>query len=402
MKIMQINCVYEEGSTGKITQDIHHYLISRGVESLVYYGRGEKTEEPGVWKVCSEGYGKFQNLLSRLTGVMYGGCFLSTLYITARLRREKPDVVHLQCINGYFVNIYRLISWLKRWEIPTVLTLHAEFMYTANCGYALDCEKWKTGCGHCPRLQQETCSLFLDGTADSHRRMKQAFRDFGRNLTVVSVSPWLKDRAKASPILGEMEHRVILNGLDTDIFTYQPSEKNKGEKIIFHATAFFTDDPAHIKGGFMVLELAKRLQDLPVRFLVAGDYQLRGAVPENVTLLGKIRDRKILARQYCRGDITLLTSKKETFSMVCAESLCCGTPVVGFEAGAPEMVALPQWSEFVPAGDLDALEQAVRRWLFKSVDKTKISREAARQYSLEAMAAQYLQIYRGMQYEDPA
>lgn len=88
--------------------------------------------------------------------------------------------------------------------------------------------------------------------------------------------------------------------------------------------------------------------------------------------------------------------------MVCAESLCCGTPVVGFEAGAPELVALPLWSEFVPAGDLDALEQAVRQWLFRTVDKEQVSRMAAGRYSRETMAQQYLRLYRGIQHEGPA
>lgn len=402
MTIMQINCVYEEGSTGKITQDIHRYLLSQGERSLVIYGRGRQTEEPGVQKLCSEGYGKLQNLLSRMTGILYGGCILSTLRMMQRILREKPDVVHLQCVNGYFVNIYNLICWLKRRKIPTVLTLHAEFLYTGNCGYALDCEKWKTGCGHCPRLRRETGSLFFDGTARSHRRMARAFRGFEKNLTVVSVSPWLRERAQISPILEKMDHRVILNGVDTDIFTYRPGQPQGPEKVIFHATAFFSDDPAHIKGGYALLELAKRMKDVPVRFLVAGDYRLKMDVPDNVTLLGNVRNRKTLARYYCRGDITLLTSKKETFSMVCAESLCCGTPVVGFEAGAPELVALPQWSEFVPAGDLDALEQAVRQWLFRTVDKEQVSRMAAGRYSRETMAQQYLRLYRGIQHEGPA
>ena len=39
--------------------------------------------------------------------------------------------------------------------------------------------------------------------------------------------------------------------------------------------------------------------------------------------------------------------------MVTAESLCCGTPVVGFKAGAPEQIAIKEFSEFVEYGDLN-------------------------------------------------
>ena len=36
---------------------------------------------------------------------------------------------------------------------------------------------------------------------------------------------------------------------------------------------------------------------------------------------------------YSAVDLTLITSQRETFSMPVAESLCCGTPVVGFDTG---------------------------------------------------------------------
>lgn len=399
MKVLQINCVCRYGSTGKITYDIHRHLLSQGFRSVVCYGRGEKLTDPDTRKISSEGYAKVNHLLSRLRGTMYGGCRLATARLIRIIQRESPDVVHLQCLNGYFVNIYQLVSWLKKHRIKTVLTLHAEFMYTANCAHALDCEKWRTGCGKCPRLRQETGSFFFDRTAWSYRRMQEAFRGFEKDLTVVSVSSWLRKRAEQSPILREMEHRTILNGVDTAIFSYRPSTKLAKEKVIFHATAMFRDDPGDLKGGWYLLELAKRLRDIPVRFLVAGKFKVSSPVPENVTLLGEIRDREVLAGYYSSADITLLTSRRETFSMVCAESLCCGTPVVGFQAGAPEEICLPEYSEFVPPRDLDALESAVRKWLDQPKDKARISREAASRYDQEKMLREYTRLYRRVTHE---
>lgn len=400
MKVLQINCMYPDGSTGKLTQDIHHYLQSQGIASRVCYGRGKRSREPGTVKLCPEWYAKANNLLSRFRGLMYGGCLLSTLRLIRYIRREKPDVVHLQCINGYFVNIYRLVSWLKRSRVPTVLTLHAEFPYTANCAHALGCEKWRTGCGHCPRLRQETLSFFRDGTARSFQRMHGAFRGFGRELAVVSVSRWLSRRAAQSPILGDMPHRTILNGVDTDIFHFRPREAEDKRLLVFHATPMFSDDPEHGKGGWHLLELAKRLQDLPVQFLVAGKYRVRGAVPPNVTLLGQIDDRCRLAELYSGARLTLLTSRRETFSMVCAESLCCGTPVVGFAAGGPEEICLPNYSRFVPWGNLDALEAAVRQELTVKRNKPELSQLACRHYDRGRMLREYAALYRELAHED--
>lgn len=75
MKILQVNCVYRKGSTGKIVYDIHTELQKQGIESVVCYGRGEKICEPNVYKTCPEWYSKLNNLWSRLSGLIYGGCF---------------------------------------------------------------------------------------------------------------------------------------------------------------------------------------------------------------------------------------------------------------------------------------------------------------------------------------
>ena len=95
MKVLQINCVYKTGSTGKIVYDIHTGLQKRGIDSAVCYGRGARVREPRVYKTCSELYAKANNLLSRVTGLMYGGCFFSTRQLLSVIRRERPDVVHL-------------------------------------------------------------------------------------------------------------------------------------------------------------------------------------------------------------------------------------------------------------------------------------------------------------------
>ena len=400
MKILQINNVYKSGSTGKIVYEIHKSLVDKGIGSVVCYGRGEKINEGGVYKICNEIESKFNNLRSRLNGVMYGGFRHSTDKLISIIKKETPDIVHLQCVNCFFVNIYRLVTWLKDHKIKTVLTLHAEFMYTANCGYALDCDKWKTGCGHCPRLRKETRSWFFDRTHESWQKMKAAFDGFNNNLIVVSVSPWLKERAEQSPILQGKRHYVVLNGLDTNIFhpydTGDLKKKHglKNEKVIFHATPDFNDNPDHIKGGYYVIKLAEMMKGENVKFIVAGKYREGLNVPDNVILLGQVKDQTTLAKYYSMADVTVLTSKKETFSMVTAESLCCGTPVVGFKAGAPEQIAIPEYSRFVEFGNLNELKEAI-------IDFLKINRyidvnRTTGKYSSATMCEEYLKLYNNL------
>ena len=96
---------------------------------------------------------------------------------------------------------------------------------------------------------------------------------------------------------------------------------------------------------------------------------------------------------YSAAKLTLLTSKRETFSMVCAESLCCGTPIVGFKCGGPEEIALSNYSNFVEYGDLSLLESMVRKWMSDSTPKENISVEAISVYSSDVMCKKYLDLY---------
>ena len=109
-------------------------------------------------------------------------------------------------------------------------------------------------------------------------------------------------------------------------------------------------------------------------------------------LLGNIADKTKMAHLYSLADATLLTSKRETFSMVCAESLCCGTPVIGFKAGAPEMISIPAYSAFCDYGDLDSLENILNNCLHKEKPST-ISADSASVYKREKMIKEYIHLY---------
>lgn len=402
MKVLQVNCVYDYGSTGKITKDLHEGLIKQGIDSVVLYGRRQSTHDSNVFKTCSEVEAKGWNVLSRIIGHPYEVSPIGTNVLINRIKKEKPDIVHLQCLNGYFVNIYKLIDWLKSNKIPTVLTLHAEFMYTGGCGIAFECNQWKTelGCGQqmtCPLYGSELKSIFGDQSSYMWQKMKSAFEGFDRDLVVVSVSPWLMERASKAPILINKQHRVVYNGLDTTVFklydtTYLRRKHNcENRKVVFHATPAFSADPEHLKGGYYVIDLARRMPDHC--FIVAGQVIDSFDVPSNLILLGKLDSKELLAKYYSMADATVLTSKRETFSMVCAESLCCGTPVVGFKAGAPEQIALKEYSRFVQQADLDQLVCAVENILNFPFDRIELEKEAQRTYAKSTMTEKYIELY---------
>ncbi len=388
MKVLQINVVYKKGSTGKITYELATNLKRNGHEAIICYGRGKRVREEDVYKTASEVFSKVRKKISELTGMHYNKCLFPTFKLIHIIKREQPDIVHIQCINGYFVNIYQFITFLKKSKIPTVLTLHAEFMYTANCPHALECNQWIDGCKKCessyPRAEK------------SYRKMKKAFRGFDK-LHVVSVSNWLMDRAKRSSILSDFYHETIPNGVDTDVFHYRTLEEINDEiksifqgKTVLYVTPNFNDP---IKGGNYVLTLAKRMPE--IRFIIVG-YNGTVTLPNNVVGIKHISDQVELSMYYSMADAVILTSQKETYSMIVVESLCCGAPVVGFFAGAPETIAIPTFSSFSIYADLDQLEDNLKQWLKQDINKVKISSIAVNQYSNQFMYEKYYELYKRM------
>lgn len=400
MKVMQINCFYPGGSTGKIVADIHNWLKENGHESKVIYGV-EHSTDPDAMKAAPEFVRKMQSLRARITGYAYGGCLIGTASILHKIQVFQPDVVHLHCVNAFMVNVYRLLDYLKKNDIPTVFTIHAEFPYTAGCSHSVECTKWLTGCHHCEKIGNERpTSWFFDRSSHEWKRMQQAYQGFDK-LTLCTVSDWLRDRAVQSPFYRDKRVVTVLNGLNTNVFQAKDTKELRSRlelkeetKIVLHVTPSFSDP---IKGGKHVLEMANRMLGEDVVFLVVGAKDLTIEVPSNVRLIAHTKDQEELATYYSMADVCLLTSLRETFSMVCAESLCCGTPVVGFQAGAPETISLPEYSEFVEQCDEDALEDALRRWLKWEYEPEIISAEAKNRYDGMIMAEKYFSIYESVQ-----
>lgn len=403
MKILHINCA-DCGSTGKIIEDISNEATKQGHQSFLCTALITHSFDP-IQKFktsLSLEQGFYRRLCWYLGFPQFGFAPLSTARILRHIKRIRPDVVHLHSINCNMVNIYKLVNYLKRNRIATVVTNHAEFFYTGSCAHAYSCDKWQTGCGSCDTPKSASMSLW-DTSRFAWKKMKKSFAGFEK-ACVVSVSPFINDRSVRSPILAGIPHKTVMNGINTDIFSPQSSELTKSlrdtaeQKLILCVTARFdpTDDSS--KGGKYLVELAKRFKGEPVKFLVAGSaVQTKDSLPDNLILLGMIKDQNVLAQYYSAADLSIITSRRETFSMPVAESLCCGTPIIGFRAGGPESIAIDAFCEFTEFGNVDNLEQMIRKqWLQKKseIGSSHISSAAAEIYAGHVMAQKYINIYR--------
>lgn len=396
MKIAQVDVNYLHSSTGKIVSDLASGLKARGHSTIACFGRGHDPGIEHVHKFSTKAEVMLHALGTRLTGLT--GCYspFATRRLIRLLSDYKPDVVHLHDLHGYFLNIGELVAYLKHSGTPTVWTFHCEFMYTGKCGYALDCEKWRNQCDDCPQLRTYPESWFFDFTAHMFEQKRKMFEGFD-HLHLTAPSLWLADRIRGSVVVGEKPVTVVQNGLDVGIF--HPQETHvlrtrlalKKESIVLSVGSNLLSE---IKGGRWVLELAKLNPDMV--FLMVGVNTSPTSLPANVRLIPPIHDQSLLAQYYSLADVLLLTSAKETFSMVCAESLACGTPVIGFDSGAPKEVAPPGFGAFVPYGDIDTLNSLLKKTIDGDLPlkpPNECEEFAVRHYAKDVMVESFEKIY---------
>ncbi len=396
MRVLLIDVNCKNSSTGRIVYDLYTRLRESGHEAAVCYGRGQRIWEPNIFKFGLDWETALHALLTRLTG--YTGCFsfFSTRRLLKFIRKFRPDAVHIHELHAYFVNIKPLLSYLKKAGIKTVFTLHCEFMYTGKCGYAMECEKWKTQCADCPGVKSYPQSLFFDRTRQMYQQKKKLYEGY-ENLYVTAPSGWLLNRAKKS-MLGDKPSVVIPNGIDTDVFyprdiTSLRSALGIGadEKVILALAPYLMSER---KGGKHVLAIAEKLAGEKIRFVMVGADDPAEPVPDNVILKGAIYDKALLAQYYSLADLFVICSLRENFPTTCLEAQCCGTPVYGFDAGGTVETALEKEGRFTQYGDTQALGEMIRTAPVKTDEAvTQLRQKAVAAYSKEKMFSEYCKLY---------
>lgn len=401
MKILTLNCFVNDGSISKIMKDIEK-ITNDECEYYHCYQIGPKRDK-NYYQITPWNVARAYFVLSRLTGLKYGIGKIPTFFLIKYIKKVNPDIVHIHCPNFYTVDLYMLFNYLKKEEFSVLITNHAEFFYTGNCAHAQGCKGYLTGCYNCDRVFDKKYKYIFNRTHYEWAKMKKAFSN-APHFQMTVVSPWQLERIHTSPLVSKLRIRIVENGVNTDIFkkkniNFEKYKKyiEENKKIILNVTSNFSDDKDDLKGGYYLLKIASELPDC--LFLIAGPTNLSvsSELSENIILLGNIREQDVLADYYNLADLTLLTSKRETFGMACAESMLCGTPVVGFKSGGTESIALREYSSFVEFAESEKLVCLINKWKnSKQTVSDKLAKEALKKYSLEIMANSYLTIYKEM------
>lgn len=316
---------------------------------------------------------------------------------------QQADIIHLHNLHGGYFNLWSLplLSALK----PTVWTLHDMQALTGHCAHSLDCKRWlpETGCGSCPSLSAYP-RLWRDATRQLWQDKRTIYTH--SSLYLVTPSVWLQ-RLTEKSLLKEQPLVCIPNGADTSI--YRPLDQQEARRLLgLPQDALLVGGCADgglanpWKGGRYALETILELKKTfpSLYFLNIGvkstPTELQGA--GWVQHIRYVHEPAKLARLYAALDLLLYPTLADNHPLVCIESLCCGTPIVGFATGGvPEIVRDGLDGLLVSTHDGTALTKAAATLLQDTTLREKMSKEAeisaAQRFNLELFTQRYEKLY---------
>lgn len=398
MKILQINCIANSCSTGRIAEQIGELAQQEGWESYIAYGQYAYTSSSKLIRIAS----KFDLGIHFLETRVLDRHGLSSRWATKRLIQKikeiNPDIIHLHNIHGYYLNYPILCEYLISSGKPVVWTMHDCWALTGHCAYfdTANCERWKSGCYQCPLKSIYPKSIFADRSVKNYSEKSRWFTALD-NLTIVAVSNWLNDVVKQS-ILKEKSLTLIHNGID--IKRFHPVEKIdsrfhfQGKKVLLGVGAAWTVE----KGFNDFIELSKHISEEYCIVMLGVNDRMKKKLPHNIIGINKTENIDILSQLYSRALVLLTLSHNDTFPTTNLEALACGTPVITYPTGGSPEAVDDKTGFVVEVGDFDKVIGAIR--IIDNKGKAFYSQNcrarALEYFDKDKQFAKYIELYKSI------
>ncbi len=391
MKVLQINTVFPNGSTGKICKEISEKCKSNGIESYIACAH---TKEKTVISVTSVFDHHMHNRLARIT--MRYGCFsyFHTILFLRKIKKINPDIIHLHNLHGNYINLKLLFNYIKKNNKKAVWTLHDCWSYTGYCTHydMVNCSKWQTECNCCPNRSLDEVTIF-DNSLKMHRLKKRLFCGV-KNMVLVTPSRWLYGEVKKS-FLSDYPARFINNGIDLSVF--KPAESDfrkkygvKPHQLLLLGVAFVWTEG---KGLDVFIDLANRLNERYRIVLVGTNETVDKALPDSIISIHRTDNQNELAEIYSAADLFVNPTREEMFGLVNVEALACGTPVLTFNTGGSPETVDETCGSVVAKNDIDAMEKEIIRICETKPYSREACLERAKKFDKNDKFKEYIDLY---------
>ena len=342
MKVLHINAVYGVGSTGVIVEDIHKLSMKNGIESCVAYSTTPRDPDsiPFGYAIGKTLGKKAHAFLCRINGKQAYFSRPETKKLLKYMDKVKPDIVHLHNLHNNYIHLNKLLDYLAKKDISTVITLHDCWFYTGGCIHytGAKCNRWLEECGNCPIKRMDTQRYLRDSSRRVLCDRKRYFGAIG-DLTVVGVSEWITNEGTRTFLKGRRA-LPIHNGINTEFFVDTPSKiKEKlGIQDKFVLLGMSNKWLLSINKEALNYFSANMPRDA-VMVIVGCNEEQKASLPENVIGMDYIYERETLRQVYSMADVFVNCTREESLSLVNVEAQSCGTPTVTYRnTGAQETV----------------------------------------------------------------
>ncbi|MCH2207055.1 MAG: glycosyltransferase [Lentisphaerales bacterium] len=322
---------------------------------------------------------------------------LSSSSLVKSIKAFNPDIINTHWLHGP-EHIYIPLTILKKLgkQIPIVWTLHDMWPFTGGCVYSYTCSGYINECSDC-QLEGEQCKPNIN--YNELWKIKQSVYNQISNLSLISPSQWLANRAIKSPLFQDLNISVVSNSLDLDIFKpIDNPEKFKqklGIPLSWQIILCPSSSYSIYRKGLDVLINSLKLQNSeqllkdslliligPKDPRVCKDIRMIPSM--NVMFTGQLKSEHEVAKYYSIADITVLPSRGDNQPSTIMESLACGTPVITSSAGGcPEMIIEEVNGWTFEVEDIYMLHDHIKSYFsLNKLEKDTISKQA-RNYALE-------------------
>lgn len=360
MKYLFINSVAGFGSTGRIAAEKCRELMAQGHECVLAYGRQKANcDDLKTIRIGTSLDYKLHGVRTRLLDDHGFGSAGATRTFLKWVKEYDPDVIWLHNIHGYYIHIGLLFAYLRTSGKKIFWTLHDCWSFTGHCAYFdfVGCDRWKTGCHHCPQKKNYPAGMLVDNSRNNYKNKNKVFTGIP-NLTLITPSRWLADLTRES-FLREYPVEVVYNTINTNVF--QPTVSDfrqkhglEDKKIVLGVASVWEAR----KGLRDFVKLSQMLDDSWKIVLVGTNEQDRAQLPDSILALPRTNSPKELAEVYSAADVFVNPTYEDNYPTVNLEARACGTRVVSYDAGgSPETLGDGDIS--VPKGNVDALLVAV-------------------------------------------
>ncbi|HOJ38253.1 MAG TPA: glycosyltransferase family 4 protein [Ignavibacteriales bacterium] len=415
MKIVHL-CTQDSGGAGIAAYRIHKSLLKLGLDSKMIV-LNKTTDDNTVFRITDDYYintpltlekgnsifNHLQWLLLNIDLSIYPKrppnleIFTNTrtmIYFEKIPEIVNADIIHLHWIFGMFDYVQGGDIFKNK---KIVWTLHDTNPFTGGCHYTYGCNKFENECFSCPQLGSN--QKFDLSNINFHSK-KNIYNSL--NINIVTPSKWLYSISTKSDLFCNYQHKVIRYIYPLDDFKLYDQHTLRQQfniptdkKIILFVADSIQN---HRKGILFLLKALEKVANNSKDFIVCTLGNSPTEIPNFQQIhFGKLSNPKEIGIIYNLADVFVIPSIEDNLPNTVAESLLCGTPVVGFDTGGiPEMVQHLSTGYIAPKYNVDELANGII-WCLENTNENmriKCRQTALEMFDEERIVKEYLEVYK--------